>query len=280
MKAFLVNFLLVAGIVRLVGADESQFSVAPGILNVGQTASFDSVQNKDGSLSLAAGGQIARTFHRGAVILHEVSRPSFMQNESDWPIAVVGPFAAVFKEESGKGQLVLASVDGVTRVIPGSYAFDTTGRSINPIDLTLAYDSASGIVVVAVDEALQSFQITPPGPTVEVLISAGANTDWLLDTFNVEILPEQTAAASLAGPNGSPTSGQSGLATAGKSTDAVKTFLASQVQKATVANSSLAPALSSPKANAATKLEIFTPPAIRSMTANLIRASVKAVPHN
>lgn len=277
MKVLHLLLLIAAfGCVSLI-AGELQFKVTPATLAGWEIVGLEAATPQNSpAVVLSAQGELARTFSGGAVILHSVSRPSFGQEEADWPILILGPAALVFKQEQNLGQLLLISGDGLPQHLPGSIPLDNVGRSLRPLDLVLAYDPLSGTGVVSFAEQSLSFQMPSSTPSVGVVISSGASAPWAQDLLEVRILADEIDQSSPAGASRDGTFVSSNAARKLASTidkiranDGAATYPPRLAPAAAAVN--LGNAVPVPPASS---LEIFTPPAVRNMQADALRKLV------
>jgi hypothetical protein len=211
------------------------------------------------------------------IVVHLVTRPRFSASNSDWPILTVGSAALIFRRDNVDGQIVLAGSGGQLHEVANSVPLDGDAFSREPLDVLLAYDPASGIGVVGIGKALNSFQ-SAGSVSLDVMLSAGTHEPWKIDSLEVQA-PDQShgnqdtniSSADVPVPTPSAESLESTKISA-----ALQRFLGQQnllsVPPALL-NAMTAPAKKAK--HSPPELEIFTPPSVRFLSATAMRALVE-----
>jgi len=267
MRNTLLTFFALALCLRL-GAGEQIITVTPQTLDAWTLAGADKANLVQGQqLILPAGAQLSRSFSNGAVILHLVSRPSFTDLATDWPILEVGPIALAFTQSDSQGKLVL--VIGEAKQIELPWSVPTDGSAV---DLVLGYDPVSGTGLVSLGDQSQFFDAGPGSAAVDVLLTAGAKSRWPQDAMEVLLMTDDSTDSGTA-TNGMGQTGKAGLQDKLKAAmDKLRSQDMLAARHGGVASaatgSATKPAVSS------SVLEISTPPAVRHGRADVVRATL------
>jgi hypothetical protein len=232
-------------------------------------------------LILPAGAQLSRSFAPGVVTVHLVSKPFFGSDPGDCPSLEVGPASLAFVRDNSEGKLALIVGNGTPAALPVAIPLGEDGRSAQPLDLTLSFDGASGLVTVTIPgQPLLSVSGAASGSAVEVAVAAGTQIAWPIGSLEVVVsTPDSPIASGNAAD--SPASATS-LSSAGiKSGDAS----ASSSNPPTTGASHLVPAVGSTaptvasqpsaSATASATLQVFTPPSVRWRPAPFVSAQTQ-----
>jgi hypothetical protein len=221
-------------------------------------------------LVLSAGAQMSREFADKAVILHLVSRQVFSEQPENWPIIGLGSVALALIRQGGQGRLVLVTNETTATPLPWTVTLDTKSKD-DPIELFLAYDSVSGVVLVSFQNQVQSFDLAPSTTHFGVWLSAGATADWSLDVLQVMLL---TPGANPTGPKANP-----GANTAQTSLPDKFQAVLNNLQAFGSAPETTGGALGGTNTSGlpknSFKLEVFTPPSVRrAQVINVVRSTI------
>ncbi|MBI3884658.1 MAG: hypothetical protein HY302_02855 [Opitutae bacterium] len=228
------------------------------------------------TLTLPPSAQLARTFATAALTLRVSTRPAIGLTATDWPVLEIGAAALVFLRDGETGKLALVLGTHSPVELPGSYALDVDGRSVDPLTVTFAREGAVG-KVEAVGQKL-SFPADPAGgPGLEVVASAGAGHDWSFDRLEVALPAGATvvpgaAERPFAGSRSGAAAGAPERERAGAETNPRISRFESDAEPDPAGAPGVA--ASAPAPAGAGTLEIFTPPAIRHGRADAVRKTV------
>ena len=263
--------------------------LAAGLFGVGQTVkvtpqTLDSWQicgaaasslADQSELTLPVGAQLSCSFAQGVVAVHLRSQPFFGTDPAGCPTLEVGPGSLAFTRDNNAGKLVLIIGNGMPMALPVPIPLGENGRSAQPLDITLGFDSMRGLVTVTIPgQSLAPVSGSASGSTVEVAVTAGTNTDWPLGSFDVVLATPDSPSASGDGATTS-ASQKSGSALGDKGSDApvsaatLQRSGASHVVLATGGPDAIAASQSLPAATAHASFEVFTPPSVRWRPAQL-----------
>jgi hypothetical protein len=234
-------------------------------------------------LTLPAGAQLSRSFAPGVVTVHLISQPFFGSTPADCPSLEVGPASLAFVRDNDEGELVLIVGETTQAALPAPMLLGEDGRSAQPLDLALSYDSACGLVTVNVPgQPVLSVSGASSRSAVEVAIEAGTKTDWILGSFDVAVkTPDSSSAPDNAADSSA--GGKRDPSATGKSSDAPASASSAPVASAghlATASEGTTPKLATqPPAPAAARasLEIFTPPSVRLQPAQTPPGKTEAV---
>jgi hypothetical protein len=273
MKSASLLLLLATGFICSVIAGETQIKVTSDTLSEWKANGVEvAAKGETPALTLPVGTEISRVFSRGMVAVHLVSRPYFARDNSGWPILIVGPAALVFKREGDVGQLVLTSLGGKLQVVSESLSLDAAGSPRESLDVMLAYDPASGTGFVGIGNELRSFQSDYSVP-MEVILSAGNDKPWQLDRVEVDLLDQEQGQVRSVNPDASVPKAGVEMTSSTNPSATVERFLDRQnIKEAPLPlPESVSSSVENEKASAPA-LEIFTPPSVRFMSADTVRA--------
>jgi hypothetical protein len=231
-----------------------------------------------GKLTLPVGAQLSRSFGPGLVTVHLVSQPFFGSDPADCPSLEAGPASVAFVRDNTGGKLVLIVGQGAPMALPTPIPLGEDGRSAQPLDLTLGFDSAGGLATVIVSgQQLPPVSCPASGSAVEVAIAAGTKIDWPLGSFDVVVTTPDSSSASGGATQAS--ASQTSAAQAGSGSGRASATsptpppggpgrLAAAIGGTTAGVAS--PPAASTKAPAT--LQVFTPPSVRLRPAALASA--------
>lgn len=228
------------------------------------------------ALVLPAGAQLARAFPGPTLALKVSTRPQFGLTPADWPVLEIGNAALVFMREGGTGKLALVLGTETPVELPGSYALDADGRSVEPLAVTFAREGA--VVKVEAAGRKLSLPVAPaPEPGLEAVASAGAGNGWSLDRLEVATPTAEavTAAAAVDTSAGAPAGSAGGTVDRKSGAANPKTEDGPSGTAAAPGPTGAPPAAAAAtgKAGAGT-LEIFTPASVRHGRADTVRNAV------
>jgi hypothetical protein len=258
----LLSFSLAAVLVCSGHAADQIIAVTPQNLKGWTVTGAGKIAPVSGAqLVLPAGVQLSREFSGSAVILHLVTRPVFSDQAEDWPIIGLGSAALAFTRKDGQGHLVLVVGETTGTNLPWVVPLDPAGK-LDPVELFLAYDSASGVGLIRFQDKVQSFDVPPNAKATEVWLSAGVPSDWPSDLMQVMLLdlnPDQTGAA------GSLAAESSKLTPTDKLQAALDKARAKNNANSTnaAAGGALGGGGTAATAGTVSMLEVFTPPSVR-----------------
>ena len=225
-------------------------------------------------LTLPAGAQLSRRFDADSVTVQFKAQPVFGATPEDYLILEAGPAALAFVRDGSNGQLVLAIGDSTVLPLPYAVKLNSDGSSVDPVELQLTYDRATGgVVVTGFGQTLQ-YSGTPGAKPMRVVLTSGADAALTLQTLEVLLVTPEVASGD--GRGGASSQSASANGTAADSTFGRTASVDQRVAEA------LRPAAggdspgTSPSANGGRQaLEIFTPPSVRLRVAMALSA-VKA----
>lgn len=229
-------------------------------------ADRDKLQAQD-TISLPAGAELARTFSGGAVVFYTVSSPHFGPTPGDWPVVQVGPAALALTRKGIRGELVLLVGETVS-ILPMDIPLDSSGNCLKPLELALGYDPVSNVGVVAFADQALSYKGTSNGPVVEVAVAAGEKKSWPHDSLEVLVIgPEDTTDDTAKGTDSADAARRAAILKSAT----VKLRQAGEVIGGQDGSGSAT--TKPPGIEAGSRLEIYTPPAVRH-GAGSVRAAI------
>ncbi len=145
------------------------------------------VASGQSTIILPAGGQLARTYPAGQLLVHVVSRPFFGATADNWPALEVGPASLTFVLSATGGGMVLLGDKALP--LPSTIAVGSDGRSLQPLDLSLSYDNFLNQATLLLNGASYSVAATTSTSQLQVAVSAGGALGWSLDSLEVSSTP-------------------------------------------------------------------------------------------
>jgi hypothetical protein len=237
------------------------------------TAADPSGLSQASMLALPGGAQLSRLFDSDVVTLRLATPVVFGLAGEDFSTLEVGPAALVFSREGMAGQIVLVMGDNRSYPLPFPVKLNLDGSSIDPVEVQLTYDRASGNVIVTGFGQTLSYATEPSPKPVEVVISAGTHEAFTLQNLTVQLLTtDDPATRSTNGATGLPsaTSTNTHLTASGKRN--LSGSLGSGGGALTTTDSGLAAKPSAAAGNMT--LEVYTPAAVRHGHVDAIRSAV------
>jgi hypothetical protein len=231
-------------------------------------------------LLLPAGAQLAQPFKAAAVALKITTSPVIGTDPADFPILEIGSAALIFARDASGGKLTLLIRDQAPLDLPFSYALDADGRSTAP--LVIGFSRQGTMVSIAMSGQMVQFLASPAvDPVLEVVASAGTAQAWDIAGFEVTVSDSSQSMAVSTGSQAASASVSSAGVTA-QSSDAAAPPPAASLSASTGAPafaSNLSLMLARRTPSPISRMEIFTPPAVRHGQADVIHAAAAAPTH-
>lgn len=267
------------GLIALGGAlrvGAQTIMVTPQTLNGWVVTGADkSALSQATELTLPPGAQLSRLFEANIVVVQFNAQPVFGATGENFTSLAVGPAALVFARDGTDGQLVLVMGDTTVVPLPFTVKLNVDGSSVEPVDVQLAYDRSTGIVIVAGFGQTLQYSGEPSTEPVEVAITSGADDALTLQNLDVLVVAPNTAIDNAKNGAQTQTDANSGTA-AGRASGkqpSVEQLVAVALGLNTTGNST---DQKPPAQGVRSTLEVYTPPAVRHRAAAVLKA-VKAI---
>lgn len=266
------RFLLLLVAFTNLNAVEQVINVTPQTLAAWALHGADKASLAQGKqLVLPGGAQLGRNFTPGIVVVRLTTRPAFTASAEEWPILEAGPAVLALIRQGDKGRMVLVTGDDTVVNVPWSIPLDDPQP---PLDFILAYDATSGAGLLSWEGQTQSFHVAATRRPIPLFLTAGATTAWPINEMTVLVLSGDQSDDTAARADAS----QKNLAATNRLEAAVR-----QLNEKSESGGADSAARTADNGQAGVEtpvstLEIFTPPAVRSVRAGTVREMVaKAV---
>ncbi len=144
-----------------------------------------------GSIEVPAGAELYQAFSHSAVFVRLISRPYFGLEPAGWPSLEVGPASLTLMRDSEGGAMVFLGEERL--LLPYAILLDDEGRSRQPLDFQLGYDSQANVATLAFAGSSYSLPAFTPAGTLGVVVSAGQDQPWVLDLIEITENPAYEA---------------------------------------------------------------------------------------
>lgn len=168
------------------------------------------------TITVPAGGQLARVYPAGELIVHLISQPFFGATVDNCPALEAGPASLTFVRTRNGGGMVLLGDQPLP--LPSAITLGADYRSLQPLDLSLNFDLSRNQATVVLAGASYTVAATTSATQMQVAVSAGNAVGWTLATLEVSSNPGSAGSAPSSGAAGG--SGSTATPTLGSVTGA------------------------------------------------------------
>ncbi len=137
------------------------------------------------AIVIRVGEEWIREYPARRIEVQLVTRPYFAVLSKALPILEIGGTGVTFVREGDGGAMVLFGKEKL--LLPRVVEVDLAGRSLDPLAIKLRFDRGSGVSQLDVDGWTFTVSSNPfaHGAGLPVVIAAGAEVDWIVDSFKV-----------------------------------------------------------------------------------------------